>query len=766
VPYEGDLETAKVMFIGEAPGKQEDEDRRPFVGRAGQYLREAVGKAEIGSEDVIYTNVCKCRPINNRTPVKKEIDRCKKKFLMDEIEQFKGDLIVLLGAVPLQAILGKGGLLNNRGYGFTAHGKHVFVTYHPAYVLRNLNTRVEEAFHGDISKVKAYIDNDFSINKVNVDTQDDLELMLTELLEWDGQCNLAFDIETTGYETFDDDVLSIAFSAGDKNWFIPLEHDESPWKGKSDWVMKQLAQLFTDDKFRLIGQNAKFDIKFLRRRYGITVSNLWFDTMVAHYLLVGKFIPHTLKGMAWRYTNNGGYEIDREQLSNIPLEEVARYNVWDTRMTLDLARYFIRQVADSEQFWLMTETIAPATQAIAEMELEGVQLDVDKLEEMLERYITEVTDVENRMMEYPIIKRYMKEQGKKFNFGSTKQLREVFEMLRIDTRKVSKKTGAMSTDEEALKNVEGKHGLVNDLLDFRKKNKVLGTYLKPYVENNREGRIHADYSFITTATGRLSSFNPNFQNIPYDTRPVFISKNGLFLEFDYSQLELRVLAMIANDIPMIEDFSNGVDIHEGTRLYMYGDNSDKSSSVRKEQRVQAKTVNFSIVYGTGYKSLAKELKKSERIAKQWLDTWYRKHPAVRRYQNMVWDYVKENGYIDTPFGRTRFFNLRRPGLTQGQMNAMYREAINMPIQGTASDIVLTGLGRLWKWMRQEGFRSQMVWEVHDSIGIDCYENEIETIILKGKEILEGVSYKWMRGVPLVVDVSVGKHWGRLEELEV
>jgi DNA polymerase-1 len=172
------------------------------------------------------------------------------------------------------------------------------------------------------------------------------------------------------------------------------------------------------------------------------------------------------------------------------------------------------------------------------------------------------------------------------------------------------------------------------------------------------------------------------------------------------------------------------------------------------------------VYGTGYKSLAKELKKSERIAKQWLDTWYRKHPAVRRYQNMVWDYVKENGYIDTPFGRTRFFNLRRPGLTQGQMNAMYREAINMPIQGTASDIVLTGLGRLWKWMRQEGFRSQMVWEVHDSIGIDCYENEIETIILKGKEILEGVSYKWMRGVPLVVDVSVGKHWGRLEELEV
>lgn len=764
VPYEGDLKTAKVMFIGEAPGKQEDEDRRPFVGRAGIALRDAIDEAGIASEDVIYTNVCKCRPVNNRTPIKKEITRCTK-YLEKEIEEFQGDLLVVLGGVPLQAVLGKHGLLNNRGYGFTAYGKHVFVTYHPAYVLRNPNTSVEESFRKDIKKVKTYLTTDKKIAYEICETEDDLEGMMDRLEMSDEGVKVSVDIETTGYDTFEDEILSIAFSFEDEDFFLPLEHKDSPWLGKSEVAMDLIKHIFISPNYKLVGQNAKFDMKFLRRRYGIVTENLWFDCMIAHYMLVGKFIPHTLKAMAWKYTDMGGYEIDRETLSDATLEEVGNYNVMDTRMALELANYFENRMGE-EQLQLLTEIVAPATQAVAEMELEGVLLDADVLEEQLEKYIGEVTKLEEDMLKYPIIQEYAGKQGKKFNFGSPKQLREVFEMLKIDTGKRSKKTGAMSTDEESLKNVKGRHGLVNDLLDFRKKDKVLGTYLKPYVENNREGRIHADYSFITTSTGRLSSFRPNFQNIPYGTRPVFVSKYGLFLEWDYSQLELRVLAGLANDVPMIESFLRGDDIHEATRFTMYGDNSDKSQEVKKEQRVKAKTVNFSIVYGTGAYSLAKELGESEVVAKRWIEKWYYQHPAVKQYQNTVWKHVKQYGYIDTPFGRLRYFDIHRAGMTKSQINAMFREAVNMPIQGTASDIVLDGLNRLWHWTREMGFKSQMVWEVHDSIGQDVYEEELELILRKGKTILEDVSFEFMRGIPIKVDVAVGKHWGKLEEIEI
>jgi len=527
-------------------------------------------------------------------------------------------------------------------------------------------------------------------------------------------------------------------------------------------VLKQIEILFTDEKFRLIGQNVKFDIKFLKQ-HGITVTNLWFDTMVAHYMLVGKFIPHALKSMVWKYTLEGGYDVDRENLEELTMEELATYNTMDTYVTHLLSRIFISKM-DDQQMELMTDTIAPGIMAVAEMEFEGVLLDQKILTETTDRYIEEVTALEESMHSYPKIQHIEKVSEKVINFSSPQQLGRVFELLGISTGKYTEKTGQMSTDQKALEKVKHKHGLVKDLLEFRKKDKVLGTYLKPYVEKQKEGRIHADYSFITTATGRLSSFNPNFQNIPYDTRPVFISKYGYFLEFDFSQLELRVLASLANDTPLLNTFINGEDVHEATRFIMYGDNSDKSPSVQKEQRVHAKSVNFGIIYGIGPYSLGKELKKSKRVAEGWIDGFYEAHPAVKNYQTLVWNHVKEYGYIDSPFGRTRYFNVNQPNLTQNQLNSMYRESINMPIQGTASDIVVTGLGRFWREFRKQGFKSQMVWEVHDSIGVDCYEDELPDIVALGQEKLEGVSFPWMRNVPLVVDIDVGTHWGKLEKI--
>jgi len=299
-------------------------------------------------------------------------------------------------------------------------------------------------------------------------------------------------------------------------------------------------------------------------------------------------------------------------------------------------------------------------------------------------------------------------------------------------------------------------------LQYRADEKVLGTYLKPYVERNVQGKINASYSFIGTATGRLASSKPNFQNIPYDTRPVFKSKNGYFLEVDYSQLELRVLAMLSKDEGLMDDFAEGRDVHESTRFTMYGDNSQEDNSTKKRQRVNAKSVNFGLVYGISCFGLSKSLEVSEKEAQAFIDKFYREHPAIREYQRLVQEHVRKYGYIDTPFGRKREF-LWNSNLPEGRRNAMMREAINTPIQSTASDIVICGIGKVWNKMRDKDMKSRMVAEVHDSCLFDCFENELEMLTEMCKEEMEYFKYHWMLDVPLKIDLALGTHWGKLED---
>jgi len=538
VPPNGNFETARVMFVGDAPGYRAEDTGIPFMGTPGQMLRALVKKCGFKEEEIYYTNVCKCRPPAGASPGDKEVLQCKKN-LMNEIAEFKGELVVVLGNIPLKAVLGKGMITAHRGYGHQVDDHHVFCMYNPAYVLRNKGTVVEDAFLEDLLKVYKHIHQPCEFKKGKhyevVNSQEELELMITELDSM-VQTLLAFDIETTGFDMLDADikVVSMSFSTGDRTWVIPMNHPKSPWLGKEQWVVDQCEILFKSKKFKHTGQNAKFDIKFMMAKYGMQIENLWCDTMILHFILTGKYVPHGLKAMAWRYTDCGGYGLDRADIMQHDYEEILQYNAHDSEMTIKVLKA-LWQKTNEEQQQLMTEVIAPAEQVIAEMELNGVKLDMDYLGKVTDEYVGKVTELEDRMHTYPIIKQIEEASEKVINFQSPKQLRRVLELMGIDTKKQTKKTKQMSTDGEALKKVKSRHKFIKDLLQHRKDVKVLGTYLKPYVEKQKNGFIHADYSFINTATGRLASFNPNFQNIPYNTRPVFVSRNGYFFFFFYSQ---------------------------------------------------------------------------------------------------------------------------------------------------------------------------------------------------------------------------------------
>jgi len=299
----GDFSMARVVLVGEAPGREEVEQGRPFVGRAGRLLRQVLKEVGIEENEVVFTNVCRCRPPGNRTPTKKEIQCCMK-YLRNELEAFDG-LVVLLGATPLSAFLGRGTISSYRGYGFSLRGKQFFVTYHPSYILRRGTPAIRKLFTDDLCKVRKWLDTEKQIPFVLISSVEELERFLTTL-PVGGE--LSFDIETTGLSPFAHGarILSIAFSDGSRSWVVPLEHPDSNFAISSEQIVDKLVHTFRKKRIKLMGHNAKFDLLWLRVLYGVDNLNLVFDTMVGNYLLVGSNAPQGLKNLAWYYTDYGG----------------------------------------------------------------------------------------------------------------------------------------------------------------------------------------------------------------------------------------------------------------------------------------------------------------------------------------------------------------------------------------------------------------------------------------------------------------------------
>ena len=501
----GDLSIAKLFVIGLAPSASDEKLGKIFSSNSGLYVKKLLAKIGFKDEDLAFGSLCKCRTTSNRMPSEKTKKQCNK-YLVKELKQFNG-LVLALGNTPTKELAGRI-LKNIRGCGYTIEEEdyyyQVLPTWDPDWVLLQKSV-VEAQFEEDIRKAYISVYFPLKLGYRLVNTTTDLGDFLDWLEDVKGH-EIAFDIETTGLDGNKDKILTMGFSDGCENFVLPYAHKDSVWKitNQLEFIDDLLKMIFSDLSYKFIMQYAQFDMGFVFKSLGIQVLNLYYDTMVAEYYTKGKFTPMGLKQMVWKYTDFGGYEIPNKKLENEPLEDIAKYNAYDVNLT-KLIKDKQWKDFDKRLKNCLTKVVAPAIMAISEMENFGMNLDSKVLNEYTDKYIKTVTELEHKMYTHPAVIDFEKTSGNPINFKSTDQLGKLLKMIGVSTNKFTEKTGKMATDAKSLKGIKNKPSFVADLLEYRKNEKILSTYLRKYNEDNIDGKIHCNYSFVRTFTSRLSS---------------------------------------------------------------------------------------------------------------------------------------------------------------------------------------------------------------------------------------------------------------------
>ena len=567
----------------------------------------------------------------------------------------------------------------------------------------------------------------------------------------------AFDTETDGIDPLRAHLVGMSFAVRPHEaWYVPVPADEEAARQ----VVADFAPTLQDRNVTKIGQNIKFDILALRR-YGVKVAGPLFDTMIAHYL-INPELRHNMDYLAETYLHYRPVPIEdligpkgkkQGNMRDVPLAQISEYAAEDADITLQLKDYFEPLLAEENLGSLFHDIEMPLIYVLAEMEATGVTLDTAALRESSESLTRQLQQIEQNIYQLA---------GKEFNLNSPQQIGKVFfEEMKLDEKAKKTKTGSYSTSEEVLEKLRGKHPIVGLLLEYRSLKKLLGTYIDalPALINPETGKIHTSFNQAVTATGRLSSTNPNLQNIPVrdelgrEIRRAFTADNRdcLFFSADYSQIELRIMAHLSNDPHMVEAFCSGADIHAATAAKIYGVPTEKVSA---EMRRKAKTANFGIIYGISAFGLAERLGISRTEAKELIDGYFNSYPKVREYMDESIRVAKEHGYVETIFHRKRFL----PDINSH--NAIVRgyaerNAINAPIQGSAADIIKLAMIRIHERFEAEGLKSRMILQVHDELNFNVYREEYERV----KEIvLDCMEHVIPLRVPLIADYGKGENW--------
>ena len=606
----------------------------------------------------------------------------------------------------------------------------------------------EEIKNGPSQSIKTVV-HDYQL----VDKEEDIQKLCDFLIT---KGFVSFDTETTSTEAINAELVGLSFCVEEKQaFYVPVPADRQ----EAEKIVNIFKPLYESEEILKIGQNMKYDIEVLGN-YGIEVKGKMFDTMIAHYLIQPE-LRHNMDYMAEIYLGYQTIHIEeligpkgkgQKNMRDLTPEQIYEYAAEDADITLQLKNKLepeLKKYGAEDLFYNIEMPLMPV---LAEMEMNGVRIDTDSLKETSGVLTSRMKEIESRIYELA---------GMEFNIASPKQVGEVlFDKLKIVEKAKKTKTGQYVTNEEVLQSLKHKHEIVADILEHRGLKKLLGTYVDalPKLINPRTGHIHTSFNQTVTATGRLSSSDPNLQNIPVrgedgkEIRKAFIPEPGCeFFSADYSQIELRVMAHLSGDENMIEAFREGYDIHAATAAKIY---KEDISDVSRDQRTKAKRANFGIIYGITVFGLAERLEISRDEAKQLISGYFETFPKVKEYMDKSIQRARAMGYAETLFHRRRYLadinshNATVRGFAE-------RNAINAPIQGTAADIIKVAMIRIHRRFKAEGIQSKMILQVHDELNFSVLPEEHEKV---ERIVMEEMQNAFEMQVPLVADSGWGKNW--------
>jgi DNA polymerase-1 len=588
-----------------------------------------------------------------------------------------------------------------------------------------------------------------------VDTKEKRSALIAELLQ---QHEVCFDTETTGLDTHTAELvgLSFAYKTGEA-FYIPVPEDQK----EAQLIVDEFKPVFENENSTLIGQNIKYDLSVLRK-YNVHLKGKLFDTMVAHFLIQPE-MRHNMNVLAETYLHYSPVSIEtligkkgKGQLNmrDVPLEDIKEYASEDADITLQLKNKFEGMMTEPNTKKLFEEIEIPLITVLAAMEEEGIALDKNALKELSVELEKDILIVEKEIQHLG---------GTAFNVSSPKQVGEIlFEVLQIAEKPKKTKTGQYATGEEVLAKLVGKHEIVGKILDYRELVKLKNTYVDtlPELVNSQTNRIHTSYNQVVAVTGRLSSDNPNLQNIPIRTergreiRKAFVARNEnyILLSADYSQIELRIIAELSKDEGMIEAFQSGQDIHKATAAKVYNISLEEVTS---DMRRNAKMVNFGIIYGISAFGLSERLNIPRKEAANIIENYFEKYPRIKAYMDESIEQAREKGYVETIMGRRRY--LRDINSSNHTVRGYAeRNAINSPIQGSAADMLKIAMINIQKDFISMGIKSKMLLQVHDELVFDVLKEELDIV----KPIIESRMKNAIPGlvIPMEVGMGVGKNW--------
>lgn len=788
---------ADIMIVGEAPALNEIKLNKHFVGKTGQLINSVLEYHNINRDECYVTNVCLCRPPRNRTPNKQEIDCCRPR-LEAEIKSVKPKVIVTLGNIPTQTILDtQKGIteLQGRYYWSDKFNCWVVPTYNPAAIFHH-----EEWFFDlveDIGKIKMLLDgpDDLSLDTIYY-VYDDPQEAIKALHVLEKKYELfACDIETSGFNWKSDRIteLGISYEIGKALIFpekILLNHEFSI----------ELKKFFANTTKRFIWHNGKFDCKFLAYQYGFEMRQDE-DTMLQHYSIREHKGTHDLTQLSMKFLNAPNYEAEFKKTipkggsyADAPADKRREYLAYDADYTLRLHNIF-NKIQDEHETFAYKNVMIPASNMLMDVEMHGFMVDIEYLNQMDKKYKKRIKELEQELQQ--IAKEvgwdaaeYKKATGRnspaddaEYNPNSHYQTYYiVFKLLKIPKHK-----GRTSADEEARKywlkilqrpkqqetesdedyekrlepwlKKRYSNRFVHLYDKFKKDKKLHSTYIVGLKESVWEnGRVHSTYLIHGTETGRLSSREPNLQNQPRNKefKDIFIAPKGYkLMEADYSQAELRVLAVLSDDDFLKQVYMDGKDLHDEVSKEMFGPN------FTDEQRVRAKAINFGVAYGRTAWSIAEEYSIPKEEAEELINKWFDQKPKAAKFIENARNAPRRGKTLVTPFGRKRRFGL----ITEKNEWLIENEAVNFPIQSTASDLTLMSAVRLHKILKKTGW-AHIVNLVHDSIVLEVPEENVDRVARLVKKIMEETPQIYLdTEVPFVVDVEVGDRWGSLEKYD-